>query len=51
MRERDFVKEAEIKELQEIIKLTKAALTDPEKEKEWNAIRTSWKNMEMGDFI
>lgn len=42
MRERDFVKEAEIKELQEIIELTKAALTDPEKEKEWNAIRTSF---------
>ena len=42
MRERDFVKEAEIKELQEIIKLTKAALIDPEKEKEWNAIRTSF---------
>ncbi len=39
---RDYEDEREKKELEFIINLTREALTDPEKEKEWNAVRTSF---------
>ena len=39
---RDYEAEREKKELEFIINLTREALTDPEKEKEWNAVRTSF---------
>ena len=39
---KDYEVEIEKKELDFIINLTKEALTDPEKEKEWNAVRTSF---------
>ena len=39
---RDYEAERERKELEFIINLTREALTDPEKEKEWNAVRTSF---------
>ena len=38
----DYEAEREKKELEFIINLTREALTDPEKEKEWNAVRTSF---------
>ena len=38
----DYEAEREKKELEFIINLTRGALTDPEKEKEWNAVRTSF---------
>ena len=39
---KDYEAEREKKELEFIINLTREALTDPEKEKEWNAVRTSF---------
>ena len=39
---KDYEAEKEKKELEFIINLTREALTDPEKEKEWNAVRTSF---------
>ena len=39
---KSYEAEREKKELDFIINLTKEALTDPEKEKEWNAVRTSF---------
>ena len=39
---KSYEAEREKKELDYIINLTKEALTDPEKEKEWNAVRTSF---------
>ena len=39
---RDYEAEREKKELEFIINLTREALTDSEKEKEWNAVRTSF---------
>ena len=39
---KDYEAEREKKELEVIINLTREALTDPEKEKEWNAVRTSF---------
>ena len=39
---KDYEAEREKKELEFIINLTRGALTDPEKEKEWNAVRTSF---------
>ena len=38
----DYEAEREKKELEFIINLTREALTNPEKEKEWNAVRTSF---------
>ena len=38
----NYEAEREKKELDFIINLTREALTDPEKEKEWNAVRTSF---------
>ena len=38
----DYEAERKKKELEFIINLTREALTDPEKEKEWNAVRTSF---------
>ena len=38
----DYEAAREKKELEFIINLTREALTDPEKEKEWNAVRTSF---------
>ena len=38
----DYEAKREKKELEFIINLTREALTDPEKEKEWNAVRTSF---------
>ena len=38
----DYEAEREKKELEFIINLTREALTDPEKKKEWNAVRTSF---------
>ena len=38
----NYETEREKKELDFIINLTREALTDPEKEKEWNAVRTSF---------
>ena len=39
---KDYEAERKKKELEFIINLTREALTDPEKEKEWNAVRTSF---------
>ena len=39
---KNYEAEREKKELEFIINLTREALTDPEKEKEWNAVRTSF---------
>jgi len=39
---KDYEAEREKKELEFIINLTREALTDPEKEKDWNAVRTSF---------
>ena len=39
---KDYEAEREKKELEFIINLTREALTDPEKEKEWNTVRTSF---------